>query len=75
MKNLVWTWYIFKKKPATSPTTAEPSTQRQKKHYYSLKNHREGPNTEGGEVDTQQNQKGVKAHNKDVESRHRIVEK
>lgn len=56
-------------------TTAEPSTQSQNKQYYSLKNHREGPNTEGGEVDTQQNQKGVKMHNKDVESRHRNPEK
>lgn len=55
---------------ATSARTTESNTQIQKKKYYSLKNHREGPNTESGEVDAQQNLKDVKAHNKDVEKVH-----
>jgi len=52
----------------------ERSTQSQEKKYYSLKNHRDGPNTESGEVDTQQNQEDVKIHNKDLESRHRKID-
>lgn len=34
------------------------------------KNYREGPNTERGEIDIQQDQEDVKAHNKDVEKVH-----
>jgi hypothetical protein len=39
------------------------------KKYYSLKNYREGPNTESGEVDTHSRDE-AKAHNKDMQSRH-----
>jgi hypothetical protein len=38
--------------------------------YYSLKMHREGPNTEGGELDPKSKSKDVKRHNKDMANRY-----
>jgi hypothetical protein len=37
--------------------------------YYSLKNYREGPNTESGELASTRDQEGAKVHNKDIENR------
>jgi hypothetical protein len=57
------------------PATASPvstktnNTNEAKKKYYTLKNYREGPYTESGEVDSSQNQSVIKKHNKDVETR------
>lgn len=38
--------------------------------YYSLKMHREGPNTESGELDSKSKSKEVKDHNKAMGSRY-----
>ncbi|KAJ5240435.1 uncharacterized protein N7469_002026 [Penicillium citrinum] len=38
--------------------------------YHSLKMHREGPNTESGELDSKSKSKGVKDHNKAMSNRY-----
>ncbi|KAL4934198.1 uncharacterized protein BDV17DRAFT_248613 [Aspergillus undulatus] len=37
--------------------------------YYSLKNYREGPNTESGELGSKHDKEGVDTHNKDIKNR------
>ncbi|KAL4869598.1 hypothetical protein BDV12DRAFT_167664 [Aspergillus spectabilis] len=47
--------------------TLSDSKERQK--YYSLKNYRQGPNTESGELASKDDKEGVSTHNKDIENR------
>ncbi|UDD63803.1 hypothetical protein AFCA_013358 [Aspergillus flavus] len=51
-------------------TSAEPKSTEGQQKYYSLKNYREGPNTESGELGSKRDEEGVKAHNKDMKDRH-----
>ncbi|GLA58511.1 hypothetical protein AtubIFM54640_008613 [Aspergillus tubingensis] len=63
---------IGKDKKVSSKTTKVPETVKgDDKHqkYYSLKNYREGPNTESGEVDSRFEEEEVKTHNKDMRNR------
>jgi hypothetical protein len=39
--------------------------------YYSLKNYREGPNPESGELGKEYDSEDVKTHNRDVDDRHK----
>ncbi|KAJ5358319.1 uncharacterized protein N7496_010732 [Penicillium cataractarum] len=58
---------------SNSKELPQPSaTDGAKEHdeYYSLKMHREGPNTEGGELDPKSKSKDVKRHNKDMANRY-----
>lgn len=41
------------------------------KKYYSLKDYREGPNPESGELDKDYDSEGVRTHNRDVDDRHK----
>ncbi|GFF63161.1 hypothetical protein IFM61392_03786 [Aspergillus lentulus] len=41
------------------------------KKYYSLKNYREGPNPESGELGKEYNSDDVRTHNRDVDDRHK----
>ncbi|KAK6811453.1 hypothetical protein RU639_012667 [Aspergillus parasiticus] len=51
-------------------TSAEPKSSEGHQKYYSLKNYREGPNTESGGLGSTCDEEGVKAHNKDMKDRH-----
>jgi hypothetical protein len=39
--------------------------------YYSLKDYREGPNPDGGELGKDYDSEGVRTHNRDVDDRHK----
>jgi hypothetical protein len=43
---------------------------KERDEYYSLKMHREGPNTESGELDPKSKSEGVKRHNKAMANRY-----
>lgn len=51
-------------------TAATNGTGTKEREYYSLKMHREGPNTESGELDPKSKSKGVKRHNEAMADRY-----
>ncbi|KAJ5166074.1 hypothetical protein N7492_006370 [Penicillium capsulatum] len=55
--------------PKSSPATNRTKTK-ECDEYYSLKMHREGPNTESGELDPKSKSKGVKRHNEAMANRY-----
>jgi hypothetical protein len=53
---------------STAATNGTKTKERDE--YYSLKMHREGPNTESGELDPKSKSKGVKRHNEAMANRY-----
>jgi hypothetical protein len=52
------------------PKSTTTDGAREHDGYYSLKMHREGPNTESGELDPKTKSNGVRRHNEDMANRY-----
>jgi hypothetical protein len=54
-----------------SPSARPVAVDSKGREYHSLKEYREGPNPESGELGKEYNSEDVRTHNKDVDERHK----